>query len=298
MLEKTRRFRADSDLDSYETDGPRFGRYPYRRAGVAHVPDESVPLFLSDDESEPQPYEFVRERPRRNRTFTASRILVGALAVIAAAGVAALFSSDQTRAIIVNAKASLAATLNQPGGATSPAVALKTRLANSVQVATLGVQPTATVPSQPPAVASSGQVPAAIAAPPSREEISAALKTARQIQADIREPTPVVPPPPPAPPAPRVQKIDPVTLAGMMSRAKSLMAIGDIPSARLLLERAADAQQADAAFLLGQTYDPAVLGSQDIRSITPDPATARDWYQKAAQLGSADAQQRLAQMQN
>src|SRR5215470_3793294 len=175
MLEKTRRFRADSDLDSYETDGPRFGRYPYRRAGAAHAPDESVPLFLSDDESEPQPYEFVRERPRRKATFSASRILVGALAVIAAAGVAALFSSDQTRAIIVNAKASLAATLNQPGGATSPAVALKTRLANSVQVATLGVQPTATVPSQPPAVASSGQVPAAIAAPPSREEISAAL---------------------------------------------------------------------------------------------------------------------------
>ena len=89
-----------------------------------------------------------------------------------------------------------------------------------------------------------------------------------------------------------------MTLAGMMSRAKSLMAIGDIPSARLLLERAADAQQADAAFLLGQTYDPAVLGSQDIRSITPDPTTAREWYQKAAQLGSADAQQRLAQMQN
>jgi hypothetical protein len=296
MLEKTRRFRADSDLDTYnyETDGPRFGRYPYRRAGVAHVPDESVPLFLSDDESEPQPYEFVRERPRRKSTFSASRILVGTLAVIAAAGVAALFSSDQTRAIIVNAKASLAATLNQAGGATSQTAALKTRLANSVQVATLGVQPTATVPSQPPATASSGQVPAAIAAPPSREEISAALKTARQIQADIRQPAPVALPPP-TPPAP---KIDPVTLAGMMSRAKSLMVIGDISSARLLLQRAAEAQQADAAFLLGQTYDPAVLGSQDIRSIAPDPTTAREWYQKAAQLGSADAQQRLAQMQN
>jgi hypothetical protein len=187
--------------------------------------------------------------------------------------------------------------LNQTGDATSPTT-LKTRLANSVQVATLGVQPTATVPSQPPTIATSGQVPVAIAAPPSREEISAALKTARQIQGDIRQPAPVAPPPPPAPPAPRVEKIDPVTLAGLMNRAKSLMSIGDIPSARLLLERAADAQQADAAFLLGQTYDSAVLGSQDIRSITPDPTAAREWYQKAAQLGSADAQQRLAQMQN
>jgi hypothetical protein len=304
MLEKTRRFSSDSDLDTYnnyETDGPRFGRYPHRRAGVAHVPDESVPLFLSEDESEPQPYEFVRERPRRKRTFTAARVLVGAFAVIAAAGVAALFSSDATRAVIVNAKASLAATLSQPGGASSQTAALKTRLANSVQVATLGVQPTTAAPSQPQAIATSGQVPAAVAAAPSREEITAALRTARQTETDIRQPTvPVAAPPAPlpAPPAPRVEKIDPATLAGMMSRAKSLMTIGDIPSARLLLERAAAAQQADAAFMLGQTYDPAVLGSQDIRSITPDPAMARDWYQKAAQLGSADAQQRLAQMQN
>jgi TPR repeat protein len=64
-----------------------------------------------------------------------------------------------------------------------------------------------------------------------------------------------------------------------------------------LLERAADAQEAGAALLLAQTYDPAVLGAQDMRSITPDPAAARTWYQKAAQLGSPDATQRLAQMQ-
>jgi TPR repeat protein len=83
-----------------------------------------------------------------------------------------------------------------------------------------------------------------------------------------------------------------------MKRAGSLMAVGDIAAARLLLERAADAQEANAAFLLGQTYDPAVLGTTDMRSITPDPAMARSWYQKAAQLGSADAQQRLAKMQN
>jgi TPR repeat protein len=50
--------------------------------------------------------------------------------------------------------------------------------------------------------------------------------------------------------------------------------------------------------LLAQTYDPEVLGTQDIRNIVPDPAMARVWYQKAAQLGSADAQRRLAQLQN
>ena len=67
----------------------------------------------------------------------------------------------------------------------------------------------------------------------------------------------------------------------------------------MLLERAADAQDADAALMLAQTYDPAVLGTQDTRSITAGSGnSARDWYQKAAQLGSPDAQQRLSQLQN
>ena len=54
---------------------------------------------------------------------------------------------------------------------------------------------------------------------------------------------------------------------------------------------------AAAALMLAQTYDPTVLGTQDIRNITPDPALARSWYQRAAQLGSPDAQRRLSQLQ-
>jgi TPR repeat protein len=47
-----------------------------------------------------------------------------------------------------------------------------------------------------------------------------------------------------------------------------------------------------------RTYDPEVLGTQDSRNIIADPAMARTWYQKAAQFGSAEAQRRLAQLQN
>jgi TPR repeat protein len=83
-----------------------------------------------------------------------------------------------------------------------------------------------------------------------------------------------------------------------MKRAKDLLASGDIPPARLLLRRAADAEDPAAALMLAQTYDPQVLGTQDVRNINPDPELARNWYQRAAQLGSADAQRRLAQMQN
>jgi TPR repeat protein len=50
--------------------------------------------------------------------------------------------------------------------------------------------------------------------------------------------------------------------------------------------------------MLARTYDPDVLGPQDARNIIPDPATARAWYQRAAQFGSADAQRRLTQLQN
>ena len=108
----------------------------------------------------------------------------------------------------------------------------------------------------------------------------------------VREPVPVTREAVPA------RRIDPDELAALLKRAKNLLAIGDITSARLLLERAADAQEAEAALMLAGTYDPQVLGSQDLRSVTPDPAAARVWYQKAAQLGSADAKRRLGQLQN
>jgi TPR repeat protein len=50
--------------------------------------------------------------------------------------------------------------------------------------------------------------------------------------------------------------------------------------------------------VLAQTYDPAVLGTSDARRIAADATAARDWYQKAAALGSAEARQRLGQLQN
>jgi TPR repeat protein len=98
--------------------------------------------------------------------------------------------------------------------------------------------------------------------------------------------------------APPARRLDAGELATLLNRAKGLLTAGDISPARLLLERAAEAQEAGAALLLAQTYDPDVLGTQDARNIIPDPAAARTWYQRAAQLGSADAQRRLSQLQN
>jgi TPR repeat protein len=93
-----------------------------------------------------------------------------------------------------------------------------------------------------------------------------------------------------------VRRIDSDELAVLLKRAKGLLAIGDITSARLLLERAADAQEPEAALMLAGTYDPQVQASQDMRGVAPDPEAAKVWYQKAAQLGSADARRRLGQL--
>jgi hypothetical protein len=101
-----------------------------------------------------------------------------------------------------------------------------------------------------------------------------------------------------APVAAPARKLDPDEVATLMDRAKRLIAAGDISPARLLLERAADAQESTAALMLALTYDPDVLETQNSRNIIPDPTMARVWYHRAAQLGSADAQRRLSQLQN
>jgi hypothetical protein len=106
-------------------------------------------------------------------------------------------------------------------------------------------------------------------------------------------------PPPPAPAATLspARVMDKEELASLLKRGRYLLSIGDIAPARLLLERAADALDASAAFDLAGTYDPAVLTRSHVSGIVPDLAMARMWYEKALSLGHSEAQQRLAQLQ-
>jgi len=66
--------------------------------------------------------------------------------------------------------------------------------------------------------------------------------------------------------------------------------------ARLVLEQAAEAESASAAFALGRTYDPLIERSAARPDAPPDMAMARAWYEKAKDLGSPEAAQRLSQM--
>lgn len=285
---------------------------------------EQVPLFLAnyDEETHQQlsEYSFGRGQfgsgglEQRGR---AGRVILGVAVVSAIAGVLALFSIDSTRAVIFNA--SLGG--SGGGGSTPPVEQVAAAVPEPAPLSQrVAAPPIAAEPSGAEMAAAQRNAPTTTAsspaAAPSRDEISAAYQTAakgRTVAADPapREMAALAPTAPVVAAIPSVRepvmvtreatpvrRIDSDELAALLKRAKGMLAIGDIISARLLLERAADAQEAEAALMLAGTYDPQVLGSQDLRSVTPDLAVARSWYQKAAQLGSADARRRLGQLQN
>ena len=311
---------AISDPRLYETS-----RYeqpyelPYERSETLHderLPHEPVPLFLSSYEEEHyqqlSEYAFASGHRKKVRV---SRIVAAVVAVSAIGGLLALFSIDSTRSVIVNARASLGGGAPVQFGAAEQEPAQASAQLPPRVAAPASPEPAAALPdpsvarrNSPPTVTTANVL---ASASPTRDEITAAYQSAVKGKVAVPEPVareaareaaPVVPAiretePPPREAAP-ARRIDSDELAALLKRAKGLLAIGDITSARLLLERAADAQEPEAALMLAGTYDPQVLGSQDLRSVTADPAAARVWYQKAAQLGSADAKRRLSQLQN
>ena len=296
MVEQAHYRSYEPDIEGYDENSTDHQIAPYRFGQSARTEsnhDSYVPLFLSDSNGEPDPSEYMTPSRRIPRTSFSSRILAGVLAAAAVAILVALISSDATRDLFVYAKASFAAVIPAPSAAAQP---------SSTQLTASDIQ--LKDPTRLPAPANQAlpvRSVTTVAVAPTRAEITSAYQSALQGRAPVAAaPTvaaaPIVAAAPSA--GPPARAIDADELAGLLKRARGLIAIGDIPAARLLLERAAGAQEASAALLLAQTYDPAVLGAPDMRSITPDPAMARDWYRKAAQFGSPEAQQRLAQIQN
>jgi hypothetical protein len=84
--------------------------------------------------------------------------------------------------------------------------------------------------------------------------------------------------------------------ATRLTSGRTFLIIGDVTAARLAFRRAAESGDAQASLALGGTFDPLVLKSLGAVGVAADPAQARGWYQKAAELGSPDAPQRLNQL--
>jgi TPR repeat protein len=97
----------------------------------------------------------------------------------------------------------------------------------------------------------------------------------------------------PRQPMPPHREFDPEEIAVLVKRGKDFIAAGDLTAARIVLQRAAEARDADAALALAATYDPVILRELKVYGIAADVAMARTWYDKAKEFGSAEAPGRL-----
>jgi hypothetical protein len=82
-------------------------------------------------------------------------------------------------------------------------------------------------------------------------------------------------------------------IAHLLKRSEELVAAGELGPARLVLRRAAEAGDPNAALALATTYDPILLRARNVIGLAPDIAMARAWYEKAKEFGSIDASRRL-----
>lgn len=106
---------------------------------------------------------------------------------------------------------------------------------------------------------------------------------------------------PPAPPPPAVQPLRAPTPESqrLIERARKMIeATGDIAGARLLLSRALEIGDAQAAFLLAETYDNQSLARWGVVGLRGDPTTARRYYEQALAGGVTDARGRISALGN
>lgn len=92
--------------------------------------------------------------------------------------------------------------------------------------------------------------------------------------------------------------LDPEEIKLFMQQGEQFIAAGDVVTARIVFQRAAEAGDANAAMALGATYDPTVLAKLGVAGLGADVEKARTWYQKAERLGSTEATRRLAILAN
>ena len=82
-------------------------------------------------------------------------------------------------------------------------------------------------------------------------------------------------------------RLSPIEIATLKARGDEFLEAGDITSARLFYQRAADEGDGSSAWRLGATLDPAFLSRAGIRGISGDLDRASWWYQRARELDAA-----------
>jgi TPR repeat protein len=275
----------DPDFEPYEERSTGFSVAHYQFEQSARTNEQSVPLFLSDADGDPDPSEYMQPSLPRRGSYYTSRILAGVSGCAVLAVLAALASSDAAQDFIRSAKASTTAALFVASTAMQP---------GATQPKAPGVQLKETVRlSEPEIQAPNPQNITVAAVAPTRDDIKTAYQSALQGTAP---PTAAVPET--TTPAETIHPLDPSEIAALLKRADTLIASRDVAAARLVLRRAAEAGDASAAMMLAGTYDPTVLEKLGVRGVVPDLSMARSWYEKAKRLGAPDATSQIELLAN
>jgi hypothetical protein len=90
-----------------------------------------------------------------------------------------------------------------------------------------------------------------------------------------------------------VRQLGAEEIAALLQRGRDFVHAFDFAAARLVFQRAAEGGDPQAALALGATYDPGSLEELGLGDVYSDATKARTWYEKARQLGSPRAVQRL-----
>jgi hypothetical protein len=92
-------------------------------------------------------------------------------------------------------------------------------------------------------------------------------------------------PEPTGAPAPAGPRLSADEIAALVARGDAFLGAGDIASARLFFQRAADAGDSRAAMRMAVTFDAAFLDRAGVRGLRGDPEQAAFWYRRAQDLG-------------
>jgi hypothetical protein len=92
------------------------------------------------------------------------------------------------------------------------------------------------------------------------------------------------------PVAPKGPRFSAAEIAGLVARGDAFLGAGDIASARLFFERAANVGDGRAAMRMAVTYDAAFLDRVGLHGLRDaDPERAAFWYRRARELGEGKA---------
>jgi hypothetical protein len=241
-----------------------------------------------------------------NASHETTIMIAAVIAVVSAivAVIAAVIASKSARAVMTNADTAMISAQKKYGGTLLPAVThlVNQRIDRTKNFIEAIDTPRATVLALIFSIAlgvslsilssrsdsPSGLVPTATAAGPASPAVVSASPPATSSAA--MAPANAAPQPISAAAVPDHNEVE-----TLLARGRDSLSRGDVASARVSLRRAAERDDPQAAFALGATYDPIELKRIGIPNFRfhADLMKAREWYSRAADLGSADASSRL-----